>query len=375
MGDATFSILRLPGDGIGPEVVEAACSVLEAAGGAAGVSFSFEDALIGGAAIDAHGVPLRDDDIERARAVDAVFLGAVGGPKWDHLSTETRPEAGLLGLRKSLGLFANLRPVKVFDALSDASPLKSDVVRGTDLMVVRELTGGLYFGQPSMRVTDETGRHAVDTLPYHESEVERIVDLACRLAQQRRGHVTSVDKANVLNSSQLWREIATEVGERYTDVTMEHALVDSCSMALISRPTTFDVMVMENLFGDILSDEAAVLAGSLGMLPSASLNGQPPSRPGSSARMFGMYEPVHGSAPDIAGQGKANPCGAILSASMLLRFSFGLEAVADGIDRAVGDTLDAGLRTADIAGSMTPATTSEFADAVRQRAVELLGES
>jgi 3-isopropylmalate dehydrogenase len=372
MSAASFKIFRLAGDGIGPEVVEAACAVIDAVGRQSGVSFEFDDALIGGAAIDAYGTPLRDEDVERAAGSDAVFLGAVGGPSWDHLSKETRPEAGLLGLRKHLGLFANLRPVKVFDALADASPLKSEIVGGADLMVVRELTGGLYFGQPSKRVADATGRHAVDTLPYHESEVERIVDLAFRLARQRRRKVTSVDKANVLNSSQLWREVATEVSERYPDVQFEHALVDSCAMALISRPTSFDVMVMENLFGDILSDEAAVLAGSLGMLPSASLNGRPPSREGTSARMFGLYEPVHGSAPDIAGQGKANPCGAILSASMMLRFSFGLDSLADAIDQAVSDVLDSGLRTADIAGQGRAASTSDFGAAVRNRALELL---
>lgn len=365
----TFKILRLPGDGVGPEVVDEACAVLDAVGAKAGVSFDYADGLIGGAAIDAHGRPLSDEDLQQAKDSDAVFLGAVGGPKWDHLPKETRPEAGLLGLRKALGLFANLRPVKVFDALASASPLKDDIVRGADLMVVRELTGGLYFGQPSKRMQDDSGRSAVDTLPYHESEVERIVDLAFKLAQQRSNKVTSVDKANVLNSSQLWREVAAEVAEKYPDVECEHALVDSCAMALISRPTSFDVMVMENLFGDILSDEAAVLAGSLGMLPSASLNGQAPTRSGSPGKMFGMYEPVHGTAPDIAGQSKANPAGAILSASMMLRFSFGLDDLADDIDRAVGDTLDAGIRTGDIAKSGTPpVSTSEFGAAVRARA-------
>ncbi|MEX2425217.1 MAG: 3-isopropylmalate dehydrogenase, partial [Thermomicrobiaceae bacterium] len=275
--------------------------------------------------------------------------------------------------RKELGLFANLRPVKVFDALASSSPLKDDIVRGADLMVVRELTGGLYFGQPSNRKEDDTGRSAVDTLPYHESEVERIVDLAFRLAQQRRNKLTSVDKANVLNSSQLWREVATEVAGRYPDVELENALVDSCAMALISRPTSFDVMVMENLFGDILSDEAAVLAGSLGMLPSASLNGQAPTREGTTAQMFGMYEPVHGTAPDIAGQSKANPIGAILSASMMLRFSFGLDKLADAIDQAVGETLDAGIRTGDIALAGTPpVSTAELGIAVRERAVALV---
>lgn len=364
----TFNVLRLSGDGVGPEVVAEACAVLEAAGAKADVTFEFSDGLIGGSAIDAHGKPLSDEDLQQAKDADAIFLGAVGGPKWDHLPKETRPEAGLLGLRKELGLFANLRPVKVFDALASASPLKDDIVRGADLMVVRELTGGLYFGQPSKRTQDDTGRSAVDTLPYHESEIERIVELAFKLARQRRNKVTSVDKANVLNSSGLWREIATEVAAKYDDVEFEHALVDSCAMSLISRPTSFDVMVMENLFGDILSDEAAVLAGSLGMLPSASLNGKPPTRPGTEAPLFGMYEPVHGSAPDIAGQGKANPVGAILSASMMLRFSFGLRELSDVIDRAVGDTLDAGIRTGDIALAGTPpVSTVELGAAIRER--------
>lgn len=364
----TFKVLRLPGDGVGPEVVDEACAVLEAVGSKAGASFEFVDGLIGGAAIDAHGKPLSDDDLQKAKDSDAVFLGAVGGPKWDHLPKATRPEAGLLGLRKELGLFANLRPVKVFDALASASPLKDDIVRGADLMVVRELTGGLYFGQPSERREDDSGRSAVDTLPYHESEVERIVDLAFRLAQQRRKKVTSVDKANVLNTSQLWREIATEVAGRYSDIEFEHALVDSCAMALISRPTSFDVMVMENLFGDILSDEAAVLAGSLGMLPSASLNGQAPTRQGTTAQMFGMYEPVHGSAPDIAGQGKANPVGAILSASLMLRFSFGLDDLADSVDQAVADALNSGIRTGDIAQTGTPpVSTRELGQEIRNR--------
>jgi 3-isopropylmalate dehydrogenase len=364
----TFRILRLAGDGVGPEVVDEACAVLEVIGPKAGVTFEFDDGLIGGVAIDAHGTPLSDGDLQKAKDSDAVFLGAVGGPKWDHLPKETRPESGLLGLRKELGLFANLRPVKVFDALASASPLKDDTVRGADLMVVRELTGGLYFGQPSQRTQNGTGRSAVDTLPYHESEIERIVDLAFKLARQRRNKVTSVDKANVLNTSGLWREVATEVATRYEDVEFEHALVDSCAMALISRPTSFDVMVMENLFGDILSDEAAVLAGSLGMLPSASLNGQTPGRAGTEAQMFGMYEPVHGSAPDIAGQGKSNPVGAILSASMMLRYSFGLDDLADDVDKAVSDTLDAGIRTGDIAKAGTPpVTTSEFGAAVRER--------
>jgi 3-isopropylmalate dehydrogenase len=370
MSGRNFKILLLGGDGVGPEVLDEARALLEAIGPAAGVKFEFDEAKIGGAAIDAHGVPMRDVDVQTARQSDAILLGAVGGPKWDHLGKAERPEAGLLGLRKTLGLFANLRPVKVFDALANNSPLKPEVVRGSDLMVVRELTGGLYFGQPSARMSDETGRHAVDTLPYHESEIERIVDLAFRLARSRKKHVTSVDKANVLNTSQLWREVAIEVSKRYPDVAFDHALVDSCAMRLISRPGDFDVMVMENLFGDVLSDEAAVLAGSLGMLPSASLNGEPPQREGTSAALFGMYEPVHGSAPDIAGQGIANPVGAILSAAMMLRFSFELGDLADAVEAAVGRALEEGLRTTDIAGAgELTVSTGEMSTRIRELAL------
>ena len=374
MTDKPFHILLLPGDGVGPEVIAEARSMLEVIGPRVGARFTFTEALIGGAAIDAYGTPLRADDVEAALAADAVFLGAVGGPAWDHLGKAERPEAGLLGLRKALGLFANLRPVKVFDALVDSSPLKPDVVRDVDLMVVRELTGGLYFGQPSERRSDANGRSAVDTLPYTEEEVERIADLAFRLAAERRSRVTSVDKANVLNTSQLWREVVSEVGARYPDIALEHALVDSCAMRLVARPRDFDVMVMENLFGDILSDEAAVLAGSLGMLPSASLHGRPPTRSGSAAAMFGLYEPVHGSAPDIAGQGRANPIGAILSAAMMLRFSFGLRSAADAVEGAVDDVLNAGYRTRDIATpGATVIGTADMGVQIRERALARLG--
>ena len=373
MSERTFRVLLLGGDGVGPEVLNEARALLQAISEPVGARFEFSEALIGGAAIDAHGVPLRAEEIAAALEADAVLLGAVGGPKWDHLGKHERPESGLLGLRKALGLFANLRPVKVFGALANNSPLKPEVVRGADLMVVRELTGGLYFGQPSARMNDDSGRHAVDTLPYHESEIERIVDLAFRLAGSRRKKVTSVDKANVLNTSQLWREVAIEVAAKYPGIAFDHALVDSCAMRLISRPRDFDVMVMENLFGDILSDEAAVLAGSLGMLPSASLNGAPPRRSGTTAALFGMYEPVHGSAPDIAGQGIANPIGAILSASMMLRFSFELGDAADAVEAAVGQVLEEGLRTVDIAsGGETPVSTRQMSRHIREVAVARL---
>jgi len=366
-------LLLLPGDGIGPEVIAAARRVLEAVGTRRGYHFSFEEDLVGGCAIDAYGTPLADETLERARAVDAVLLGAVGGPKWDHLPKAARPEAGLLRLRKELGLFANLRPVRVFDALADATPLKPDVVRGVDLIVVRELTGGLYFGQPSELRREPSGRWAVDTLPYREEEIARIVDLAFQLARARRRKVTSVDKANVLNTSALWREIASEIGARYPDVTLEHQLVDSCAMRLIARPRDFDVLVMENLFGDILSDEAAVLAGSLGMLPSASLHGRPPERPGSPAVRYGLYEPVHGSAPDIAGKGIANPIGAILSAAMLLRWTLGDERAASAVEQAIDRALAAGARTADLARPGESALdTEQFTDRVLEQLEETL---
>ncbi|RIK44597.1 MAG: 3-isopropylmalate dehydrogenase [Chloroflexi bacterium] len=367
MSATTYRIMLLPGDGVGPEVTAEAKATLDVVAAASGFSIAYDQAHIGGAAIDAHGVPLRPEDAERAEEADAILLGAVGGPKWDSYPRETRPEAGLLGLRKRLDLFANIRPVRVFEALVDTSPIKPDVVRGVDLMIVRELTGGLYFGKPSRRWETSRGRRAVDTLIYREHEIQRIVRLAYELAGARRKKVTSVDKANVLQSSQLWRAITTEIAAEYPDITTEHALVDSTAMTLISRPRSFDVMVMENTFGDILSDEAAVLAGSLGMLPSASLNGKKPKRRGSVAVQMGMYEPIHGSAPDIAGQGVANPTGAILSAAMLLRTSLGREAEASAIEAAVDAALEAGARTRDIAAGGPAVSTAEFGAEVRRR--------
>jgi 3-isopropylmalate dehydrogenase len=367
MSVPSFRIMLLRGDGVGPEVIDEAVKTLDHAAASGGFGIEYVEAAIGGAAIDAHGTPMRDEDIEAARRCDALLLGAVGGPAWDHLDRANRPETGLLRLRYALGLFANLRPVKVFDALVDASPLKPEVVRGVDLLIVRELTGGLYFGKPSRQWNTSRGRRAVDTLVYREHEIERVVRLAYQLAAKRRGKVTSVDKANVLSSSQLWRAVATEISAEYPDIETEHALVDSCAMRLISRPRDYDVMVMENTFGDILSDEASVLAGSLGMLPSASLNGRKPSRRGTTALQFGMYEPIHGSAPDIAGKGVANPTGAILSVAMMLRTSLGRAQEAEAIEAAVDATLTAGVRTADIAAGGTAATTSEFGGAVRSR--------
>lgn len=367
MSSVRFQVLRLDGDGVGPEVIREAVKTLDLVAERRGFGIEYVAANIGGAAIDAHGTPIRDEDIAIARAVDGILLGAVGGPAWDHMPRGGRPESGLLKLRYALGLFANLRPVKVFDALVNASPLKPEVVRGVDLLIVRELTGGLYFGKPSKQWDTSRGRRAVDTLIYREHEIKRLVDLGYQLAAGRRRKVTSVDKSNVLSSSQLWRTIVNEVGPGHPEVATEHVLVDSCAMHLISRPRSFDVMVMENTFGDILSDEAAVLAGSLGMLPSASLNGRKPARKGSPANQLGMYEPIHGSAPDIAGKGVANPTGAILSAAMMLRISFGLAAEAEAVEAAVSNALDAGARTADVAAGGSAMSTAEMGEAIREQ--------
>ncbi|CAN5761926.1 3-isopropylmalate dehydrogenase [soil metagenome] len=366
---ASYKVLMLPGDGVGPEVLDEAGQTLRQIASARGFNVEFSHANVGGAAIDAHGVPVRDEDIELARSCDAVMLGAVGGPQWENVAPEIRPEAGLLKLRQALGLFANIRPIRVYDALVDASPLKPEVVRGVDLVIVRELTGGIYFGKPSERWESDEGRQAVDTLPYGEREIRRIAELAFKMAGPRHKKVTSVDKANVMATSRLWREITTEVASDFPDVTLDHALVDSCAMRLISRPLDFDVMVMENMFGDILSDEAAVLAGSLGMLPSASLSG------GEGKTQFGVYEPIHGSAPDIAGQGLANPCGAILSMAMMLRTSFGLEDEAGAVEEAVNAVLSDGARTRDIAGGDAHIGTAEFGDLVRSALADSLGTS
>ena len=351
-------IVLLPGDGVGPEVVAEAVRVLEAVAQRSGHSFSFETLLIGGAAHDAHGEPLRAVDIETCRGADALLLGAVGGPKYDAV----RPERGLLMLRKSLELFANLRPVSVLPALYPASPLKPELLDGVDIMVVRELTGGIYFGQPSHQTEDERGKVAVDTLVYHEFEIERVVRLAFEIARGRRKQVASVDKANVLQSSRMWRGMVDEIAKDYPDVAYQHVLVDSMAMHLITQPARFDVIVTENMFGDILTDEASVLSGSIGLLPSASLG---PHQ--GSGRRLGLYEPIHGSAPDIAGQGKANPAGTILSAALLLRLSLGLEDEASAIEAAVKDAVEAGVRTGDIAKGGPVSSTSEFGDAVVAR--------
>jgi 3-isopropylmalate dehydrogenase len=343
------TITLLPGDGIGPEVVAEGQKVLEVVAGRFGHTFTFTEALVGGIAIDETGDPLPEDSLAACRAGDAVLLGAVGGPRWSDPSAPVRPEAGLLRLRKELGLFANLRPVKVVPALAGASALKPDVVSGVDLVIVRELTGGLYFGQPQGRRDDENGRTAVDTLDYSETEIERLMRVAFELARGRRKKVTSVDKANVLASSRLWREVAHEVARDYPDVEYEDVLVDACAMHLIRRPADFDVVATENMFGDILSDEASMLTGSLGMLPSASLGSGPP----------GVFEPIHGSAPDIAGQGIANPLATILSVAMLLRSGLGLADEATAVERAVEGVLAAGHRTADLAEPSQPAVSTQ----------------
>jgi 3-isopropylmalate dehydrogenase len=358
-------IALFPGDGVGQEVVAEAVKVLTAVERRFGLSFEFESCAIGGDALDRYGVPLRAEDIEATRRADAALLGAVGGPKWDAVEPSLRPERGLLQLRKELGLFANLRPVSVLPELAASSPLKPEIIANVDLLVVRELTGGIYFGEPSRRWTDDRGRAAVDTLVYREHEIERIVRLAFEFARSRRGRVASVDKSNVLKSSRLWREIAIEVGAEFSDVQLQHVLVDAMAMHLIKSPGEFDVIVTENMFGDILTDEASVLPGSIGLLPSASLS----EREGHAAgTRFGLYEPIHGSAPDIAGQGKANPAGTILSAALMLRWSLALDDAAGAVERAVTETIVAGVRTPDIAEErIHHVSTSAFGDEVARR--------
>lgn len=357
-----FKIALLAGDGVGPEVVAEGVKVLEKVGEATGHTFQMERGLVGGIAIDQVGTPLPQESLEIARRSDAILFGAVGGPKWDDPQAPHRPEDAILGLRKALGFFANLRPVKVFKPLLNSSSLKPSVIEGVDILMVRELTGGLYFARPKKRWTTSRGRRAVDTLRYTEAEIERVLRVSFELARRRKKHLTSVDKANVLESSRLWREIATELGREYPDVELEHTLVDSCAMALVRNPSRFDVLVAENMFGDILTDEAAVLSGSLGMLPSASLAGMPVEEGSSQRRARGLYEPIHGSAPDIAGQGKANPIATILTVAMMLRLSLGLPQAAAAVEAAVDDVLAQGYRTPDIAeaGVSQVLTTTEM---------------
>jgi len=353
-----YKIVLLPGDGVGPEVVAEAVKVLRAVGQRFGLEFDFRQRLIGGAAMDVHGVPILPEVIEESRQSDAVLLGAVGDPKYDNPNAKVRPEQGLLAIRKGLGLFANLRPVKMFDQLVDASPVKAEVVKGTDMLFVRELTGGLYYGRPSETRQTPEGLVAVDTMVYSEKEIQRVVRMAFELARGRRKKVTSVDKANVLENSRLWRKVAEGVGAAYPDVALEHMLVDSCSMRLIKSPAEFDVLVTENTFGDILTDEASQVAGSMGMLPSASLG----------EGTLGLYEPIHGSAPRHAGKNDINPLATILSAAMLLRHSLRVPEAADAVEKAVERTVAEGIRTRDIwEEGTTRVSTSEMGDAVAKR--------
>jgi 3-isopropylmalate dehydrogenase len=343
-GLPTYRVATIPGDGVGPEVVAAARRVVDAAAARFGFAVEWSEFLVGGAAIDAFGVAIRPEDVDACGASDAILLGAVGGPKWSDPSATVRPEQALFALRGGLGLYANLRPVSVHPALAGASPLRPELLAGVDMLIVRELTGGIYFGDRTEPSGEPGARRALDTLPYTEHEISRIVRLAFELARTRRSSVTQVDKANVLATSRLWRRVTDEIAPEFPDVRLSHQLVDSCAMLLVRRPADFDVIVTENLFGDILSDEAAVLAGSLGVLPSASLGVR---RTGHGT--FGLYEPIHGSAPDIAGRDIADPIGTILSAAMLLRTSLGRADAADAVEAAVAGALDEGWRTADLA--------------------------
>jgi 3-isopropylmalate dehydrogenase len=343
-GLTTYRVATIAGDGVGPEVVAAARRVVDAAGARFGFAIDWSDFLVGGAAIDAFGVAIRPEDVDACGTADAILLGAVGGPKWSDPAATVRPEQALFALRGGLGLYANLRPVTVHPALAAASPLRPELLAGVDMLIVRELTGGIYFGDRTEASGEPGSRTALDTLPYAEHEIARIVRLAFELARTRRSGLTQVDKANVLATSRLWRRVTDEIAVEFPDVRLSHQLVDSCAMLLVRRPADFDVIVTENLFGDILSDEAAVLAGSLGVLPSASL-GERKTEHGT----FGLYEPIHGSAPDIAGRDIANPTGTILSAAMLLRTSLGRADAADAVEAAVAAAIDAGWRTADLA--------------------------
>ena len=355
-------ITCIPGDGIGPEIVAEAKKVLQKTAEKYGHAMAFEDVLMGGASIDEHGIPLTDETIEKCKAADAVLMGSIGGntstSPWYQLPPEKRPEAGLLKLRKSLNLFANLRPAYLYEELAGACPLKEEIsAAGFDMMIMRELTGGLYFGE--RKTVEENGiRKAIDTLTYDETEIRRIAVKGFDIARKRRKKVTSVDKANVLDSSRLWRAVVNEVATDYPDVELEHMLVDNCAMQLVKDPAQFDVILTENMFGDILSDEASMVTGSIGMLSSASLNDS----------KFGLYEPSHGSAPDIAGTGKANPIATILSASMMLRYSFDLDREADAIDEAVRQVLKDGFRTVDIMSEgCTLVNCAEMGDKIAER--------
>ena len=342
-----FNIAVLPGDGIGPEVIAEGVKTLDAVGKRFGHSFRYTYDDVGGVAIDKHGTALKPETVEMVQGSDALLFGAVGGPKWDDPTAPVRPEDGLLAIRKGLGVFANIRPVKVFPDLVDSSVLKPSVLEGVDIVLIRELTGGVYYGLPRGRRETRKGWTAVDTMRYTQAEIERVLRVGFELARRRSKRLASVDKANVLETSRLWRRLATEMSEEYPDVELEHVLVDTCAMQLIQRPSRFDVIVTENTFGDILTDEAAVLAASMGLLASASLAGVPVE----GRRTMGMYEPIHGTAPDIAGKGMANPIATVLSVALMMRYSLGLTEEAAAVERAVEQVLSSGLRTPDVAGA------------------------
>ena len=360
-----YKLAVLPGDGIGPDIIVEGIKVLEAIGKKFGHSFELTQGLIGGVAIDAEGTALSDDTLKMCVTKDAVLFGAVGDPRYDDPQAKIHPEDGILAIRKGLGLFANLRPVKLFPQLIDSTPFKPEIIKGTDFIVVRELTGGLYFGRPKRQWTTTRGRRAVDTMAYSESEIERIVRVGFELARRRRKKLTSVDKANVLQSSRLWRQVTSEVAQDYPDVQLDNMLVDTCSMRFIQNPTYFDVIVTENTFGDILTDEASTLAGSMGMMPSASIAGVPRTGGG---RTMGLYEPIHGSAPKYKGLNKTNPIATILSVAMMCRYSLALEKEADTIEQAVSDVVKNGIRTYDImAEGCTEVGTREMGDAITRQ--------
>ncbi len=359
-----FRVAVLPGDGIGPEVTAEAVRVLKATEEVIGPAFRFHSGLVGGCAIDATTVPLPAETISLCNNSQAVLLGAVGGPKWDTKRPEVRPEQGLLQLRQRLGLYVNLRPAKVLDSLVGLSALKPKLVRGTDLVIVRELMGGIYFGNPRGIFAKNGERVGINTEVYREHEVERVAHRAFQLARLRRNKVTSVDKANVLETSRLWREVVTRVARTYPEVALEHIYVDSCAMRLMERPTSFDVILTNNMFGDILSDEAAMLTGSIGLLPSASLG-----------ERAALYEPVHGSAPGLAGRGRANPIAAIASAALMLRYSFRLENVAAAVETAIANILKRGVRTAELPGRKRPVSTSRVGDLIATESKRLLRSS
>lgn len=356
-----YRIALLPGDGIGPEVVAEAVKVLKVIESVNGLTFRFQTGLIGGCAIDATATPLPAETVAICNNAQAVLLGAVGGPSWDSNRPELRPEQGLLQIRKRLGLYANIRPVKVLDSLVNYSAIKPAYVKGTDLIILRELLGGIYFGNPRGIFSKNGERVGINTEVYREHEIERVAHRAFQLARMRRHKVTSVDKANVMESSRLWREVVTRIGRNYPDVELSHLYVDNCAMQLINRATSFDVIVTSNLFGDILSDEAAMVAGSIGFLPSASLG-----------EHSALYEPIHGSAPDIAGRNKANPVATILSAALMMRYSFRMEAAAVAVETAVEKVLKRGVHTAEIPGKGRPASTSRMGTLVAEQTEKIL---